>query len=134
MSISPRSLWPEDIAVTDAVAPVTLLKEQASLLGQKTKNLVEGRVAQGPGDPAGHNNFAYYFDLVAPALNNYRYRMFSIWHGVEFYPLIISGSAAFNRVDLEVHNEEEFLGALETIFSSENTKGIISSLIAQSRA
>lgn len=134
MSISPHNLWPEDIAVTGVVAPVTILKDQASVLGQRTKNLVEGRVKQGTGDPLGNNKFSYDFDLVAPALNNYRYHLFSIWHGVEFYPLIISSSAAFPGVELEVPNEEEFLNALGSIFSSEKTRRVITSLIAQSRA
>jgi hypothetical protein len=138
MSISPRNLWPEDIAVTDAVAPVSLLREQASLLGERTKNLVEGSVVT-PGTVRGvdrfsKDQFSYGLDLVAPALNNYRYRLFSISHGVEFYPLTISGSEALNSDEFQVNNEEEFLKALETIFSSEKTKGIIASLIAQSRA
>lgn len=139
MSISPRNLWPEDIAVTDAVAPVSLLREQASLLGERTKNLVEGSVVT-PGTVRGvdflqqKDRFSYGLDLVAPALNNYRYRLFSISHGVEFYPLTISGTEALNSDEFQVNNEEEFLKAIERIFLSEKTKRIISSLIAQSRA
>lgn len=133
MSISPHNLWPDDIAVTGVVAPVTILKDQASVLGQRTKNLVEGRVTQS-NEPFHEDNFTYRFDLVAPALNNYRYRLFSISHGVEFYPLIITNSAAFNGDEVEVPNEEEFLNALGNIFSSEKTRRVITSLIAQSRA
>lgn len=136
MSISPRNLWPEDIAVTDAVAPVSILKEQASLLGKRTKNLVEGSVTPSFRDLnllLRNNKFSYDFDVVAPALNGYRYRLFNVSHGVEFYPLTID-SAALNTSDFKVDNEEEFLKALEVIFSLEKTKGIIGSLIAQSRA
>src|SRR6185436_9770992 len=135
MSISPRNLWPDDIAVTDAVAPVSLLKEQASLLGERTKNLVEGRVTPGLGKGAAFliaGRFNYDFDLVAPALNNYRYHLFSISHGVELYPLTISGTEALDSEDIQVNNEEEFLNELKRIFSFEKTKRIISSLIAQS--
>jgi len=134
MSISPRNLWPEDIAVTDAVAPVSLLKEQASLLGDRTKNLVEGRVTPGVGKSVAlmlEGGFTYDFDIVAPALNNYRYRLFSVSHGVEFYPLVID-APPFSVAELHVENEEEFLKTLEAIFSSDKTKRIISSLIAQS--
>jgi hypothetical protein len=134
MSISPRNLWPEDIAVTDVIAPVSIMKEQASLLGQRTKNLVEGSVNRGIDiDSFGENRFSYDFDLVAPALNMYRYRLFSISHDIAFYPLTLN-SAALNSNKFTVSNEEEFLKALETIFSSEKTKAIISSLIAQSRS
>jgi len=137
MSISPRNLWPEDIAVNEVVAPVAILKDQASLLGERTKNLVEGRVTQR--EHHFHEpDFVYDFYLVAPALNNYRYRLFSISHDVQFYPLAIEegGVSDLNGRDsqFQVSNEEEFLEALATMFSSERTKGIISSLIAQSRS
>jgi len=137
MSISPRDLWPEDIAVNEAVAPVAILKDQASLLGERTKNLVEGRVTQRDrsySDP----DFTYDFYVVAPALNNYRYRLFSISHGVEFYPLRIQESGTFDAdgrdFELKVNDEDELLETLAKIFSSQKTKGIISSLIAQSKA
>lgn len=136
MSISPRNLWPEDIAVSEVVAPVSILKDQASLLGERTKNLVEGRVTQR--ERFRKPDFVYDFYIVAPALNNYRYRLFSISHDVEFYPLAIDESGVFDAdgrdFEVQASNEEEFLEALATIFSSERTKGIISSLIAQSRA
>lgn len=128
MSISPRNLWPEDVAMTDALAPVTILKEQASLLGQRTRNLVEARVSQ---RQSSKFDFCYYFELVAPALDNYIYRLFQILHNVEFYPVWID---FFEVSPIEVQNEDEFILELEKIFSSEKTKRIISSLIAQSRA
>ena len=138
MSISARNLWPEDIAVTDVVAPVSIMKEQASLLGERTKNLVEGRVTPGADSAAKvdlllENRFRYDFDLVAPALNNYRYRLFSILHGLNFYPLTLE-SAPLDSGPIQVTNEEQFLTWLEAIFSAEKTKTIISLLIAQSRA
>ena len=40
-------LWPEDIAVyTKLRSPATILREQASLLGDRTQNLVEADVVQ----------------------------------------------------------------------------------------
>ena len=41
-------LWPDDIAVTSLQVPVTILRQQATLLGEKTKNLVEGEVSSTP--------------------------------------------------------------------------------------
>lgn len=130
MSVRP-SLWPDDIAVTDAVAPVVILKEQASLLGQRTQNLVEARVH--PSVPRySEYPFAYYFELVAPALDNYRYRLFVISHGVGFYPVRIEFEEYANPHD--AIGENEFMRELADIFSSERTRRIISSLIAQSKA
>lgn len=37
-------LWPEDISVTKMRAPLTILKEQASFLGSRTKNLIIAKV------------------------------------------------------------------------------------------
>lgn len=135
MSISPRNLWPDDIAVTEQVSPVSILKEQGALLGQRTKNLVEGRVRGGPSE-YGTREFHYSFELVAPALDNYRYELFSISHGVEFYPLSIDWNPPDRTLfkGSGIENEEQFLKALEMIFSSEKTRKVISSLIAQSRA
>jgi hypothetical protein len=129
MSNSRRNLWPEDIAVTDAVAPVTILKEQATLLGQRTQNLVEARVAHGPIPFGVEAPFRYHFRLVAPVLD-YQFQLFTISHGLKFYPL----SVEFDDLTYAVANEEEFMQYLASIFSSEKTKSIISSLIAQSKA
>lgn len=44
MSTESMDLWPENIgASTTELSPVAILRQQASLLGQKTKNLVEGK-------------------------------------------------------------------------------------------
>ena len=130
MSSSRRNLWPQDIAVTDLVPPVAILKEQASLLGKQTQNLVEAHVVLGGSRNPGMYPFHYYFQVIAPALDGYRYNLFSISHGVQFYPVRIE----FEDADIEVQNEEEFMTALANIFSSDKTKGIISALIAQSKA
>jgi len=37
-------LWPKDIGNTNLRAPVSILREQASLLGEKTQNLVKADV------------------------------------------------------------------------------------------
>jgi hypothetical protein len=129
MSVRP-SLWPEDIAVTDAIAPATILKEQASLLGQRTQNLVEARVSAERSFLVDFP-FCYNFALVAPALDNYRYDLFKIQHGLDFYPVKIDfEDSGYPRI---VGDEEQLMQQLKVIFSSHRTKGIISSLIAQSK-
>jgi hypothetical protein len=45
MATHPRDLWPTDIAVTTNLqTPVGILREQALLLGEKTKNVVGAEV------------------------------------------------------------------------------------------
>ena len=91
-------LWPEDINIPDLIAPVTILKEQASLLGTKTNNVVKAEVTTSKPRLSEEGKFYYVFYLVAPALNNYYYELFAITHGVELYPLV------FN-LDEDIRNE-----------------------------
>ncbi len=59
-----QSLWPDDIGQSDLVTPVSIMREQAVLLGQKTGNLVTAEVrtaAQGP-------QIVHNFYLESPAL------------------------------------------------------------------
>ena len=125
MSISRRNLWPVDIGRSDVIAPVSILREQASLLGEQTRNVLTARVVQGE---SFDDRFNYSFVLVAPALANYRYYLFSVSHGVIFYPLVIQ----FDDESIEVKDEEALLSSLERIFSAESTRKVINSLLAQS--
>src|ERR1044071_5642497 len=79
-------LWPNDIAPTmEQVPPVTILKQQAALLGRNMKNVIEGEVET---DTADFQRFLRHtFYLVAPALNFYRYPLLTVEHDVtKMYP------------------------------------------------
>lgn len=110
-------LWPNDITVDDVAikSPVNILREQAVVLGQKTRNLVKARVAlyerptsnistqdairlgyidhddflRAPTEPLelSSKQFQYSFELVAPILDNYTYLLFVVFHEVDFYPV-----------------------------------------------
>ena len=76
MENSTDDLWPEEIDIEklpSIITPISILKEQASLLGQKTKNIVEAEVKS---TDAGNSQISVTFNLVAPALNKYRYQLF----------------------------------------------------------
>ncbi len=136
-------LWPSDIATQGkAIAPVTILRRQAALLGQKTGNLVEA-------EALGGDEFKFSFSIVAPTLNDYRYRLFTISHSHEFYPLKIylnAGKGGEDRVlvaaavrftlrgeyvqELNCESESSFLDELRAIFDSPKTRQIIRALLA----
>ena len=83
-------LWPA-IEQPTIKAPVVILREQAQLLGEKTRNIVEAEVTRIEGEdwiPWYH--FAYAFWIVAPTLGNYRYRLFAIAHGIDIYPVLVN--------------------------------------------
>ncbi|PZN82097.1 MAG: hypothetical protein DM484_07035 [Candidatus Methylumidiphilus alinenensis] len=138
-----NDIWAEDIGITTVKTPVAILKEQASLLGRKTQNLVVGEVISSSQDAIEEPKITQRFNIKAPALGNYRYNLFSISHGIDIYPLtiylensIVSELATTNLI-LGSHNprlirsEEEFLGILNRILKSKRTKQVVHALLAQ---
>ena len=142
-----EDLWPE-VESAKIRTPASILKEQASLLGQKTKNLVEGLVI---GNEKG-GDLSYSFFLVAPALSSYRYLLFTMSHDIRMYPLFIHMEeeilAEVNPKQYEkwgtvasfyapthqekVKNEAEFFALLKRIFSATKTKQLIAAMLSQS--
>ena len=139
------SLWPEDIVVVEAKAPVTILKEQASLLSKQTKGIVEGEVLLIAGPLAG--NFGYAFYIKAPALGDYRFRLLTIEHEITMYPVWTTPDESmlselrsrkalkeFQVRDQSIvaRNETEFLRILSLLFASSRTKQVVRAILAQS--
>ncbi|GAB4231481.1 MAG: hypothetical protein Kow00121_59790 [Elainellaceae cyanobacterium] len=141
-------LWPEGIETNRVKSPVTILREQGSLLGQKTKNLVQGEVMESSGR---ENLFVYSFFIVAPALSHYRYKLFTIRHDVSLYPVRVDvEDRIFDEVDsqfqtgrsdpdgepllsyLQADSEEKFLELLREIFKSQKAIQVVTSLLSQS--
>ncbi len=142
-------LWPDDLETKDSVqAPVVILKEQATLLGKKTGNLVTAEVKANRLFTAMRKATAFRYDffLCAPALGPYRYRVFSIEHDIDLYPVLIDvgtdirkeifpdESARAESSPLEAPSKEEFLEILKKILGSEKTRKVISALRAQIEA
>lgn len=143
-------LWPDDIATVTIKAPSVILREQASKLGDRTKNIVVAEIKDKL-SPYEATSLHHEFQIVAPALNNYRYTLFSITHDAsELYPLDFIASKDLlkevetpdNRVYFKhenlleplitVVNEPEFVAVLSRLLSASKTRRIIASLLAQS--
>lgn len=145
-------LWPNDIGAPGKIkSPVVILKEVAAALGQKTRNILLGKV-ENSDSWVPKMGFNYKFYIVAPALNNYRFLLFEIEHTINLYPLIvIPDESILNELRNEsrdikidqlnvrfekynviyVGSEEEFLKALEAITKSKKTRQVIQSLLSQ---
>lgn len=138
-----RDLWPEDFAVTpEAKTPATILREQAAFLGQKTNNVVEAKVV--PSGAIYPGGFVYNFFIVAPVLDNYMYKLFTIAYNINLYPISLDvGMEIHTEIDpeyqryLEVkiitNSESEFVDLLGKIFCTEKTKKVIGTLLSMSR-
>ena len=140
MSEKIPDLWPDDIAVADSSKfPVIILRQQATLLGQKTQNIVEGEVRSIFDDIHASPKKTYFgheFNIVAPALGNYRFRLFNLEHSDDVYPstIYISEEREEGEKAIIVESDEGLIEALREIFATEKTKRIIHALIAQSQA
>src|SRR5205807_9121666 len=100
MTVANEDFWPDEIVDATDPEPVTLLKEQAALLGGKTKNAVEGVIKT-----SAEGGTAYYsLYLKADALGDYLYKLLSIAHPVigrvGDYPVTAQSSAGGPAVTL----------------------------------
>jgi hypothetical protein len=131
-----QDLW-GDLSLEENIrTPVTILREQAALLGQKTNNILEGEVSVERAAPKPHEQFLASFFIVAPLLNKYRYQLLSVQYPlVKMYPLVIFD---YNSEDspekIACEDEASFVQALGRIFIQPEVKKVLSSLISQSRA
>jgi len=129
VSLVTADLWGE--IVPEAVrTPLAVLREQAALLGPKTKNLIEATVTTSR--DRFQDEFVHHFNLVVPTLDDYTYELFTVTHGITLYPVVIPGG--FSTLARPLRSEEEFIGWLRQELSSPKTKGIISNLLAQANS
>jgi hypothetical protein len=126
-------LWPSDVVVIDVVSPAAILRYQAGQLRAKTRNLLEAEVETVPGP----SEVEIEFYIVAPALDRYRYLLFSVRHAPELvYPATVV--AAWFREDEHFEydpvaaGQQEFTELIGRVLSSPQTRSVIHSLIARS--
>ncbi|MBV9761347.1 MAG: hypothetical protein JO340_12345 [Acidobacteriaceae bacterium] len=117
-------LW-GNLDLEEIRTPAAILREQAALLGQKTKNLIEARVDLVPmGDRIFH-----IFKLVVPTLGGYVYELFRVSNTVaNLYPVRVE------RPRQELSTEGEFVEWVGERLSSPDTRRVLSSLLAQAKA
>src|SRR5437764_5610666 len=127
-------LWPEEVKI-DVVTPLAIMRYQAGLLRKRTSNLLTAEVQSEQEE----NQVMQHFQLVAPGLGYYQYRLFSVQHppqlvypvgikapGILFHPVESTGVS----VDYgEANTQEEFIDCVSRILHSPRTKAIIQSLI-----
>ena len=126
MSSAIPDLWPADFGSLVKLTPEAILKVQATKLAERTGGSVVGEVKTRIEDGTVYSNF----NLVAPALNNYRYKLFYIAHGFNPYPLDFVSTPSIPH---SIQNEAQFLEKLGEILRAESTATIVNSLIQHSQ-
>lgn len=124
MASDEEDFWPAIEETTDVNAPIVLLRKQANILYEKTNYTLQGEVTTEPGSSG---SFVHSFNIVVPALNGYRYELFTITHGIEPYPVWTTE----NHLRKELASEQEFTAWLKSALSSEKTKRVLTTLLQQ---
>jgi hypothetical protein len=121
-----QNLWPSDIAESNLITPVTILKEQATALGDLTKQIV---IAEVRSSSTG-SSFTHRFVLTAPAIGNYNFELLQVQYGISFYPMQLSWRGSIYTIS----SEQQFIQTLKDIFVDATTRNVIQSMLAQSRS
>jgi hypothetical protein len=123
-----KSFWKIPVSEGTLRTPVTLLREQAALLGNETGGALRGFVGQGIA-PSGY--FGFSFGISVPALNNYTYLILTIIQPPLMYPLTVKSPTL--NFEENIENEEQLEAALEKILGSEEMQRVIAALLAQAK-
>ncbi len=139
-----EDLWP-DLNLASTVTPLSILREQAGLLGKRTKGVLKGEVETW--NTGGRISHA--FNVVVPSLGGYKYTLFRIHHYPTGYPVYVDMTAktlpSEETVSIVVENsfiemrsssgeiadEDAFRNWLRITFHSDEVKRIVESLFAQ---
>lgn len=122
------SLWGELPSDDSLRPPILILREQAAALGEATNNVLQGEVHTQRDD----DDLDTTLDIVAPVLDNYRYTVLAVRHGVELYPLRMYSQVY--REWRQVEDEADFVAQLEQLLKSKEIHRVVAALLAQSRA
>jgi hypothetical protein len=127
-----KNLWGQIPGAADIVTPTKLLKEQASELTNLTKGVLEGSVRV----VREESTFEIHLLIVAPFLDNYEYLVVYALHSVDLYPVTVGpGWERYNpKQRKECADSEQFEAAVGEILSSQQTRRVIQSLLAQSHS
>lgn len=129
-----ENLWGEIPGDIDVRPPITILREQATLLGELTNKILLAEV----GVNRQGGDLTMDLRIVAPALANYTYVVLTARHGIQMYPVQVINFSTFTpekkRPIYECTNESELLATLKAILGAPHLHNVISSLMAQSKA
>jgi len=125
-----QNLWPDFNSET-MPSPKKMMIEQAAFLKEKTNGRVYAKVVNDSvkyydEDDGDDVDIKLLFQVVVPALGNYRYTLFRAVHGVRPYPVIIT----YGEKKFDIQNMEELTKTLSNIFNSEDTIKKISTLLS----
>jgi len=127
--MSVENLWGDLPLGKETRTPYTILREQAVLLTEMTKEALEGNVSRIRREAG---IFTYNLEIASLAIRRYSYRLLQVDFPPSLYPLSMSDFT--NDLEYKSENEEEFIKVLGEILSSEKVKKVVLGLLSQSKA
>jgi hypothetical protein len=121
--------WTDIATAPRRVTALSLMKQQAVRLGKHTNNLLEGDVSSN----INGERLVHRFRISVPTLD-YSYELFRISHDVVvLYPVNVESSKTYyhGKSQLTLDSEEAFMDWLKNVLSSDETKRVLGSLLAQ---
>lgn len=143
-----KNLWPDEFQPDSQLSPKQFLEEQATLLPKVTNGIVGAEVA-----PISERTldrvfnqkppFGFEFSVIAQFVNNYKFTILRVAHGIPVYPVqtIVDESIA-RELEMEigylggmaiVQSPQDFESLLEKILKSSRMHSIISAILSLSR-
>lgn len=131
MNTTIPDLWPADFGITEEPSPVSILRQQAHLLGQRTQNFVVGEVESKAEKP---NGFLHTLYLTASLLD-FRQALLHARHSVDYYPvqLAIYDENGSHIANSTVSDAAQFMNELRKHLASERIVQLVRSLVGQCR-
>lgn len=123
-SVPVPDFWPDDFGEASIRTPVSILKEEASFLGPKTRQLIKAEIMQ---SSTTDGRFIANFTLTVPGLNNYRYQLFQVMFPITLYPLQV----IWQNRGMTMANQDQFIAQLREIITSPDTIKLVQALLAQ---
>lgn len=145
-----EDLWPDFSEIAPYKTPISIIKEHASKLADKTNYMISADLEKDDitkliyyfTDNGSIKSltppFQYNFYLIAQALD-YRYKLFSIGHDIFLYPIYFFDidkdiiNEFYPALDgaLSINSETDLLAFLKNIFGAKKTIKVIQALISQ---
>lgn len=126
--MSAENLWGSLDGFKKTKTPLSIVREQGDLLTQATQGILQGHVTV---DSQG-DIISFSFFIIATRLNQYKYEVLKLEHGIKIYPVSVYSSIVGKWA--ECNDEASFLAKIKSILSSSETRSVIESLLSQSES
>ena len=135
--VKKMDLWPNIDKLNKIETPKKILKKQGEYLSKKTNDIVYAICDEIPRERLTEQekgyDFRYEYLITSKNLKNYTFKLFSIYHNITLYPLLIvldvQVGSDIGLKKKSIGSKEEFEATLKLIFASKVMESVIGTLM-----